>query len=319
LPFTDIFDANLRLKRSINLTALDAPTEGEWGETLQENYFQLLADAGFTAIRIPIRFSAHAGEEPPYTITPSFLARVDWAVQNATSRGMVAIVDMHHYLEMFTDPTGQTPRFLALWEQLSEHYQDVPDSELYFELLNEPTNDIPDTLWNDLVAEVISIIRQSNPTRPIIVDAPQWAFFYQVQALELPDDPNLIVTFHYYEPLPFTHQGAYWIEGMDTDAWLGTTWEGTPDQVATITWAFDFVADWARNHNRPIFVGEFGSLSYADMASRVRWTTAVREAAEEQSFSWAYHCFSPVSDSFGLYNVYSNQWVEGLLRALIPE
>ena len=38
--------------------------------------------------------------------------------------------------------------------------------------------------------------------------------------LELPDDDRLIVTIHYYLPLPFTHQGAHW--WPHAADWLGT-------------------------------------------------------------------------------------------------
>ena len=34
----------------------------------------------------------------PYTIDPTFFARVDWAVDQAQQRGLTIIVDVHHYL-----------------------------------------------------------------------------------------------------------------------------------------------------------------------------------------------------------------------------
>ena len=58
--------------------------------------------------------------------------------------------------------------------------------------------------------------------------------------LELPadsnQDPNLIVTIHNYEPFHFTHQGAGWVEGGSD--WLGTGWDGTPDEVAAVQGAW---------------------------------------------------------------------------------
>ena len=52
--------------------------------------------------------------------------------------------------------------------------------------------------------------------------------------LDVPDDAHLIVTFHYYLPFEFTHQGAEWI-GDASNAWLGTTWDATDEQKAEIT------------------------------------------------------------------------------------
>ncbi|MFA5874036.1 MAG: glycoside hydrolase family 5 protein [Anaerolineales bacterium] len=310
----DIFAANQRLTRTVNLgNALEAPYEGEWGVTLQEEYFQTIANAGFTAVRVPIRFSAHADEKPPYTLNSVFLARVDWAVQNAIKNGLVAILDMHHYLEIFDDPASHRGRFIALWQQIAGHYQGYPDSRVYFELLNEPNGNLDAAKWNDLLAETLAVVRQSNPTRPVIIGTTNWGGADGLSFLQLPNDPNLIVTFHYYLPFEFTHQGAEWVDG--SDAWFGTTWDGTLDQVTTIANDFDSVSAWAAENNRPIFLGEFGAYSKGDQASRVRWTTAVRQAAEERSFSWGYWEFC---SGFGVYDPVVNRWREDLLQALIP-
>jgi endoglucanase len=69
----------------------------------------------FNSVRIPIRWSAHAQTEPPYTIDPAFFRRVDWAIDQALSSSMSAVIDIHHYGQMNEDPVGNAPRLLALW------------------------------------------------------------------------------------------------------------------------------------------------------------------------------------------------------------
>ena len=134
----DPFEQNRRLGRGVNLgNALEAPQEGEWGVTLREEYFQLIKDAGFDAVRIPIRWSAHAAPTAPYTIDASFFERVDWAVDQAFSRGLLVVVNVHHYEEIMQDPQEHRERFLALWEQIADHYRAYP-ADLLFEVLNEP-------------------------------------------------------------------------------------------------------------------------------------------------------------------------------------
>lgn len=52
----DGFRVNKILGRGINLgNMLDAPSEGEWGVTLDSAYFPLIKSAGFTSVRIPVR------------------------------------------------------------------------------------------------------------------------------------------------------------------------------------------------------------------------------------------------------------------------
>jgi endoglucanase len=183
-----------------------------------------------------------------------------------------------------------------------------------FELLNEPNGSLTAEKWNELVPAAIATVRQTNPTRAIIVGPAQWNNIYQLASLRLPaDDRNLIVTVHYYEPYHFTHQGAEWAVG--SSAWLGTTWTGTTVQKAAITSAFAHAAAWAERQDRPLFLGEFGAYSEADMDSRAAWTAFVARSAEEHGFSWAYWEFGA---GFGVYNPARRDWNAPLLEALIP-
>ncbi|MBN2386786.1 MAG: glycoside hydrolase family 5 protein [Anaerolineales bacterium] len=310
----DIFTLNQRLARTINLgNALEAPSEGEWGVVLQEAYFDLIAEAGFSAVRIPARFSAHAGHAPPYAIDPDFLRRVDWAVEQAIARGLTAIVDLHHYEEIFSDPSAEKERFLAIWGQLANHFRERPDELVFFELLNEPHDALAGALWNALAAETLAVVRRTNPTRPVILGPGNWNGFESLSSLVLPDDPYIIVTFHYYHPFEFTHQGAEWVEGAD--AWLGSTWNGTDREAAAIAADFDWVLAWAEHHNRPVFLGEFGAYFRADLQSRIHWTATVAHLARERGFTWGYWEFC---SGFGIYDPVRQRWNDDLLHALIP-
>ncbi len=442
-PTETIFEANAALGRAVNLgNALEAPNEGDWGMVLEANFFDLIQAAGFDSVRVPIYWSGHALETAPYTIDAGMLERVDWVLAQAERTGLNTMINIHHYNELNNNPTAHRARFLALWQQLATHYQNAPTS-VYFELLNEPHavfDDNPE-LWNDLLAEAVTIIRQSNPTRPLVVGPVGWNSWRRLDNLTLPDDPNLIVTVHYYDPFPFTHQGADWVSPVPP---IGETWSGTRASYAWDNWswdttstpteastmqvhheqgwsglylhseqvvtgykrleltvggdaqlkivcgqnglpedvgvpisnsgtetysipiascgavagltdlalisdvpdpqepyelarlelcnttctpllqseqdilakAFDTVSAWSTAHNRPVFLGEFGAYNPADMASRVRWTTAVREAAEAHNFSWAYWEFGA---GFGIYNRDTASWRTDLLNALIPQ
>jgi endoglucanase len=309
----DAFEMNKRLGRGVNLgNALEAPHEGEWGVTLQEEYFQLIADRGFDSVRIPIRWSSHASPDAPYTIDPSFFERVDWAVENALSRDLVAVINFHHYEEIFTDPRGHEERFLGLWQQVAKHYQDYPQ-ELIFEILNEPHDKLNAIYWNQLLVKALNTIRETNPERFVIIGPPKWNAVNQLGYLDLPDeDRNIIVTFHYYEPYHFTHQGAEWAEG--SDAWLGETWEGTDRQANEVILAMDSATAWAERNNRPLYMGEFGAYNKADIDSRVRWTATLAQSASERGISWAYWEFC---SGFGIYEPDIKIWMNPLVDALL--
>ena len=76
--FKGPFEINQLIGKGINLgNALEAPNEGDWVMIIQKEFIQLIADAGFESVRIPIRWNAHAMTTSPYTIDSSFIERVD--------------------------------------------------------------------------------------------------------------------------------------------------------------------------------------------------------------------------------------------------
>ncbi len=218
-----IDERNAALGRGINLgNALEAPNEGDWGVILEAGYFDTIADAGFDSVRIPVRWSAHAAEEAPYTIDETFFERIDWALDQAQRVGLTAVLNMHHYEELHLNPAAQSQRFLAMWEQIAARYSERPQT-LYFELLNEPTDEftLNPELWNELLADAIDVIRVDNPERAVVVGPVGWNNPAELDSLRLPADRNLIVTVHLYEPFEFTHQGATWI---NAELPVGVSW-----------------------------------------------------------------------------------------------
>ena len=313
-PIRDAFEANRLLGRGVNLgNALEAPKEGEWGITLKEGYFEAIRKAGFDSVRIPVRWATHTGEGPLYIIDPEYLKRVDWAVDQALSRGLVAVLNVHHDDELYKASAKNLDRLKATWLQVAAHFKDRPD-RLFFELLNEPHDDLTDGRWQAIFPLLLANVRGSNPTRTVIIGPGHWNSGDHLSTLELPEhDRNLIATFHYYNPFHFTHQGAPWAEG--SDAWKGQTWSATPEQVAALEKDFARAAKYGKDHRRPIYLGEFGAYSGADLKSRVTWTDAVAREAERQGFSWAYWEFA---SGFGVYDPAKDEWREPLLKALLP-
>ena len=156
------------------------------------------------------------------------------------------------------------------------------------------------------------MIREKNPTRTVIIGPAFWNSIDHLAELTLPDDDrNLIVTVHYYKPMEFTHQGASWAGQQDKSC---VTW-GTEMERKKVQDDFAMVATWAKAHNRPIFLGEFGAYDKAPMESRVRYTDAVARTAESLGWSWAYWQFD---SDFILYDITARHWVEPIRAALIP-
>jgi endoglucanase len=302
------------LGHGVNLgNMLETPHAATWAEPIKEEYFPLIRQAGFTVVRVPIRWSAYVSAAPDFTIDPAFFSRVDWVVAQAKKNDLRAILDYHNDDDLMKNPDAYADRFVAIWKQVAEHYKDEPPSIL-FELLNEPNHQLDAPHWNDLLARTLKIVRADNPTRTVVVGPVQWNGIGGLSGLVLPaDDPNILVTIHFYNPMTFTHQGASWIQG--SEKWLGNTW-GTDAEKLAVTQAFDKAAARGAANHRPMYLGEFGAFSKGDMDSRARWTAFVARTAEAHGFPWTYWEFC---SGFGVYDPKAQQWRQPLLDALVPK
>ena len=299
--------------RGVNLgNALDAPVPGAWGVIITETLIRSIAEIGFNAIRVPVRFSAHTGAAPEYTLSDTLLQTVDQVITWGLDENLTVILDLHHFDALMDSPAAEETRYLAIWEQLASRYQSLP-AAVYFELLNEPHGAMDNETWNRLLAESIPLIRRTNPTRTIIIGGVNYSSIDSLNALEIPNDPHLAATFHYYDPLAFTHQGASWVNGAEK--WLDTLWTGTPEELSTIEQAFDRAVDWSNTHNIPLIMGEFGAIVNADSDSRRAWTGTVRQTAEKRGIGWFYW---DLCTDFGILDCGNKKWDEALLHALIP-
>ncbi|HEY0469964.1 MAG TPA: glycoside hydrolase family 5 protein [Polyangiaceae bacterium] len=322
--------------RGINLgNALDAPQEGAWGVTLEEKHFEMAKAAGLDHIRLPVRFNSHAANEAPYTIESSFFKRVDWALDRAAAHGLSIIIDLHHYEELMKKPAQHADRVVGIWKQVAERYKGRPAS-VAFELINEPCNELKSALLNPIQQRAIAAIRATNPTRLIIANSYFWAGADYLKELELPADPNVIASFHDYQPILFTHQGMPFMPGEFQTR--GVVFPGPPEAPVTpveMGQKTDWVSTWFNSYNsqpiatnsngpnaifdyfkiveayiksskRRVYLGEFGVTDNADPQSREEWLRIVRKEAEKRKIGWA---LWDDGGKFRAMNVTTGTWV----------
>lgn len=299
--------------RCINMgNGLEAPSEGAWGYIIEEAHFDAIAEAGFDSVRIPVRWSAYAQEEFPYTIDADWMARVTEVVDQALARDLTVVLNVHHYDAMIADPDGQAERLIFIWTQIAEQFIDYPDTLIY-EVFNEPNTTLDSQKWNQLQPVMVASIRAVDADRTLVVGGSQWMSIGGLLEMELPNDNNLIATVHYYEPFQFTHQGAEWVDGAG--AWLGTAW-GSDSDVQNLNADLDIIAQWRDDNGVPIFIGEFGAYATADDDDRGAWTAAVTRGAEDRGLGW---CYWEFGSGFGAYIPAARIWRPFLLDALIPQ
>lgn len=308
----DVSGQNRALGRGVNVLGYDPVWKSRDSARFQTRHFQLLREAGFQHVRVNLFPFRHMDRDRGWALHEDWWRTLDWIVREATARKLMVVLDCHEFNAMADDPQGRREQFLAFWRQLSEHCAGAGDN-VVFEILNEPHKKLTPELWNRFMREALAIIREGNPARTVVVGPAFWNSADHLAELDLPEaDRNLVVTIHYYKPMEFTHQGAGWSGHKDK---RDIAWPRDEQERAAVGRDFAKVSAWARQHDRPVYLGEFGAYDKAPMASRARYAEAVARAAESNGWSWAWWQFD---SDFVLYDVKTDQWTGPILRALIP-
>lgn len=303
---------NQAMGRGVNVLGYDPVWRFPSQARFTPDDFRLIHDAGFQNVRVVLQAFRHM--DGRNRLDPAWVATLDRMVTAALAQGLTVILDEHDFQKCSHDVAACRVKLTAFWSQIAPRYKDAPN-RVIFELLNEPHDPLTDELWNGLLAETLAVVRASNPQRNVIIGPGHWDGLESLPKLKLPEsDRHIIVTFHYYHPMRFTHQGASWVD-KKIEALSNIIW-GSDADLALLNKEFDTVKAWSVAHDRPIFLGEFGAYDKAPMEYRVKWDNAIARAAEARGFSWAYWQFDP---DFSLYDFSRHEFVAPILDALIPK
>ena len=208
----------------------------------------------------------------------------------------------------FYDEALQT-RFLNLWKQIASQFRDSPDL-VAFEPLNEVVLWDVAEAWNKLVRKYMETVRAIAPRTWIVVGGVCYNNVLAVPLLDPPYDDRVVYNFHCYEPMVFSHQGAYWMEAMPRDyrvtypqsvefyreetrrilkettgtLFLDEVQEMGPDYFAVI---FREAVAVAEKYGVPLYCGEYGVIDLADNPSKIRWLKDIHTAFAKYSIGHA--------------------------------
>lgn len=315
-------------RRGVNIChwlsqCFDRPYAGDW---FTEKDVQWIAAHGFDHIRFPI--DARLWLRPDGSLDPAKIKPFQDAIQWSRRRRLGIILDVHFLPGADFNDGGDGRAFvdskiqdqaIGIWREIARRFANEPN-DVRFEIINEPVAPENKQL-NVLNRRVLAAIRESNPTRLVYLTSNRWSIIATIDDVEFPDDPNLAFTFHFYEPLVFTHQNASWVfakPGVPPVKFPGVVpdiapflkpgnpiaaYSGRPLSVATdIDEPFAKMAAWAAKHakGREVLLGEFGVYHTADDLSTEAWLHAVLDACRRHGFAW--NLWGYRSGEFGVFD-----------------
>ena len=309
-----------------------------------------IAGFGMDHIRLAFDQIVIEDDEHPFTYRESGFGYIDRCVDWCRAEHINLVLNLHKAVgaycdcgdegSLLDDPTLQE-RFIRLWVEFERRYhaEDMP-----FEVLNE-VNSADSAKWNDLAGRVVAAIRALNPTRKIIIGSAQWNRVTKLRELRLFDDPNIVYTFHFYDPDEFTHQRgvlrplfAYYnrdiaypgplaplLEFRDLVKWDKGLYEGLCRfDRSFIEKNLQPVVDFIAAHpDKPLYFGEFGTIRHMDITSRENWMRDLIGFARQHRIAycvWNYFSTPYDGNRFSLVDDDTRQIVStGMLKAIRGE
>jgi len=300
---------------------------------IKKNDFDTIASAGFDHVRIPVDEEQMWDEEGNKEKEAFGLLHnaINWALE-ANLRVIVDlhIIRSHHFIAesnpLWTNPAEQE-KLIDLWRQLSGELKQYPTNMVAYEILNEAVADDPDD-WNNLIEKVIAEIRKKEPERKIVVGSNMWQIAATFPDLKIPEnDKNIILSFHFYNPMALTHHLASWSpvaeykgevnypgQIIDTSHYKELSEEVvevmrehangyfTKDTLAKI---MSPAIKIAKEKNLPLYCGEFGVYPTIPEEIALRWYKDVCDILNSNNIAYCHWCYKgdfPVVDENGKPN-----------------
>lgn len=232
------------------------------------------------------------------------LEKLDRALPHCEAYGLYVVVDLHsppggkatasgYYGSdhgLFLSPAAQE-KFLEVWKKIARRYKDsVP--VWAFDLANEPVEDFVEEDcddWRDLAEKAARAIREIDPERTIVVEAPPWGGPESLADFEPIDLPGIVYSAHMYVPHAFTHQGVH-RDSARSYAYPGEIEGKTWDRDA-LEAALEPVVRFQRTYRVPIYIGEFSAIRWAPEGSAYRYLEDAIAIFESHEWDWTYHAF----------------------------
>jgi endoglucanase len=281
----------------------------EMGEQRAERFFDRLLDAvlaeedvkfiastGANHIRLSVNYRHLESDARPGEYLEKGFARIDQAIAWAEKYGLKVVIDMHAL------PGGQNPdwhsdnnsrrallwqhrdfqdRTVRLWEEIARRYAGNT-TVMAYDLLNEPATTQPyeEPDWpalNGLYGRLITAVRAIDPHHIIVVEGDNCADKFQ--GLKLPTHDNIVISSHNYTgegfgpgPYPGVLYGRYRNRAVLRENLLKS---GGPA--------------YGREHDLPVWVGEFGSVyngPRGERNDRLRALADEVSVLEEAGIGW---------------------------------
>ncbi len=223
----------------------------DWSKTAKgRTFYNERAAADFAAAGV-----SHVRLRVTDAADEALLSGLDQQIADCLENGIIPII-AYQADDFKNDPSDKNIRkVVKWWRTVAERYQDLSPL-LAFDLLIEASDAVnkQPELLNDLYEQVVSAIRESNPTRILILSPRLRSDAAYLHELKIPSQHNgyLMAEWHFYASGP----------SKSNDRKLWTT--GTEEERALVTEKINLALAWQRDTGIPTWVGAWMAGNYND-------------------------------------------------------
>jgi len=279
-------------------------------EPFREEDFRWIAEWGFNFVRLPMSYQCWAQPKPDgpqnwMVLDEKVLRELDAAVEYGRRYKVHTNLNLHRIpgycvnppaepLNLWTDKRALEAAVFH-WKHLAGRYKGRPNSEVSFDLINEPSQ-VDEETYVRVVRALVEGIRSVDPNRLIIADGLE----YGTKPVYGLADLRLGQSTRGYNPLPISHYQASWVPIKE---WPKPTW---PMNWMGVTWdrAFlksQFIRPWQQIQAKGVgvHVGEWGTFNKTPHSVTLAWMEDNLKLWQEAGWGWSLWNFR---GSFGILN-----------------
>jgi endoglucanase len=304
-------------------------------QIFNEEDIDLLVKAGFDHIRLPVDEVQLFNED--MSLNEETLSILHNTIDNCLKRGLKVVFDLHiirshHFLDEHAalwSNVAEQDKLVDMWRVIQQQLYCYPVTEVAYELLNEAVAP-DDEQWAALMLRIVEMIREKEHDRVIVLGANMQNNAAHVKNIRVPqDDRNIMLSFHFYEPLLITHYQALWtpLRILNFSKPMQYPGQLIPDDLyaelsdeekeVVEPYHHSYDKDWIRSYwseaieyakqkGLKLYLGEFGCLVNCGEEVRMAWLKDVVDVAREQGIAyslWEYN------QQFG----FADRWNKGVI------
>ena len=274
-----------------------------------------LSSYGFDHVRLPISEMVITNQDG--SIKGNIVRLIHRTIKQCKKNKIKVILDLHRVKANFYKENEESAlinkgslAIETIWQILMKEFEKYPENLLAYEILNEPVTPNDDQ-WNKIAGSIMKSIRERNQKRVIILGSNRLNDVGRIANLSIPlDDPNIILSFHYYEPFLLTHYGASWTGLRNlkystklnypgiliNDSCYNNLDENDKQIIAPYRTKYDksyirknwmTAIEFARFNSLRLYLGEFGCLPNCGERARLSWIKDVVSLCKEYNIAYS--------------------------------